>query len=229
MEMSVPSGPHKPTVDDSVAHRANRAQARHGMLVDCFRHVIADMSVLCLGAGDGAWCGELAKAGALQVVGVEAQASLIDKFHRVPMLGARERIEMRQADPVQFLQEQATAGARFDVVMMLDVLRDTAAIHQVFADLADLGPIMVLGDDLMARTDEPVLRLEARRGPMDSRAAPHLIPSRGAITQSAKAAGFDVDWTDWTQVPEDMRSGLSDYYRTGPVGRASFTLVAKDK
>lgn len=52
-----------------------------------------------------------------------------------------------------------------------------------------------------------------------------MIPSRGAITQAATANGFEVDWTDWTQLPPSLREGLSDYYRSGPIARASFTLI----
>ncbi|MBY5989352.1 class I SAM-dependent methyltransferase [Roseovarius atlanticus] len=213
------------TVEVTLRQRANRRQARYGMLFDCFRHVITDSSVLYLGAGDGRWCADLAQAGALQVVGVEAQDELIARFDGLPSIGARERVEMRRAAPLDFLQTAADMDKRFDLVVLMDVLRDVSDLHEVFEDIARLRPRMVMGDGVLATSAEPLLRLEPRRAAGATARAPHMIPSRGAITQAATANGFEVDWTDWTQLPPSLREGLSDYYRSGPIARASFTLI----
>ncbi len=213
------------TVEVTLRQRANRRQARYGMLFDCFRHVIIDSSVLYLGAGDGKWCADLAQAGALQVVGVEAQDELIARFDGLPSIGARERVEMRRAAPLDFLQTAADMDKRFDLVVLMDVLRDVSDLHEVFEDIARLRPRMVMGDGVLATSAEPLLRLEPRRAAGGTARAPHMIPSRGAITQAATANGFEVDWTDWTQLPPSLREGLSDYYRSGPIARASFTLI----
>ncbi|WP_420556312.1 class I SAM-dependent methyltransferase [Roseovarius sp.] len=213
------------TVEVTLRQRANRRQARYGMLFDCFRHVITDSSVLYLGAGDGRWCADLAQAGALQVVGVEAQDELIARFDGLPSIGARERVEMRRAAPLDFLQTAADMDKRFDLVVLMDVLRDVSDLHEVFEDIARLRPRMVMGDGVLATSAEPLLRLEPRRAAGGTARAPHMIPSRGAITQAATANGFEVDWTDWTQLPPSLREGLSDYYRSGPIARASFTLI----
>ncbi|MGK7755615.1 MULTISPECIES: class I SAM-dependent methyltransferase [unclassified Roseovarius] len=214
-------------VDDTLRQRANRRQARYGMLFDCFRHVITDSSVLYLGAGDGRWCADLAQAGALQVVGVEAQAELVARFDNLPAIGARERVEMRHAPPLDFLQNAADRDKRFELVVLMDVLRDVSDLHGIFADVAALRPRMVLGDGVMANTCDPILRLEPRRATGGTARPPHMIPSRGAITQAAEAAEFEVDWTDWTQLPQGLRDGLADYYRNGPISRSSFTLIAR--
>lgn len=215
-------------VEETLRQRANRRQARYGMMFDCFRHVITDSSVLYLGAGDGKWCADLAQAGALQVVGVEAQREMIDKFDNLPAIGARERVELRHAAPLDYLQTAADMGKRFELVVLMDVLRDVSDLHGIFADIATLRPRMVMGDGVVANSEEPVLRLEPRRATGGTARPPHMIPSRGAISQAATAAGFEVDWTDWTQLPPVLREGLSDYYRDGPVARASFTLIDKD-
>lgn len=215
-------------VEETLRQRANRRQARYGMMFDCFRHVITDSSVLYLGAGDGKWCADLAQAGALQVVGVEAQREMIDKFDNLPAIGARERVELRHAAPLDYLQTAADMGKRFELVVLMDVLRDVSDLHGIFADIATLRPRMVMGDGVVANSEEPVLRLEPRRATGGTARPPHMIPSRGAISQAATAAGFEVDWTDWTQLPLVLREGLSDYYRDGPVARASFTLIDKD-
>lgn len=215
-------------VEETLRQRANRRQARYGMMFDCFRHVITDSSVLYLGAGNGKWCADLAQAGALQVVGVEAQREMIDKFDDLPAIGARERVELRHAAPLDYLQTAADMGKRFELVVLMDVLRDVSDLHGIFADIATLRPRMVMGDGVVANSEEPVLRLEPRRATGGTARPPHMIPSRGAISQAATAAGFEVDWTDWTQLPPVLREGLSDYYRDGPVARASFTLIDKD-
>ena len=96
------------------------------------------------------------------------------------------------------------------------------------ADVAALRPRMVLGEGVVTNSCDPILRLEPRRATGGTARPPHMVPSRGAITQAAEAAGFEVDWTDWTQLPPGLRDGLADYYRTGPICRASFTLIGKD-
>lgn len=151
------------TVEVTLRQRANRRQARYGMLFDCFRHVITDSSVLYLGAGDGRWCADLAQAGALQVVGVEAQDELIARSDGLPSIGARERVEMRRAAPLDFLQTAADMDKRFDLVVLMDVLRDVSDLHEVFEDIARLRPRMVMGDGVLATSAEPLLRLEPRR------------------------------------------------------------------
>ncbi|MCR9113160.1 MAG: class I SAM-dependent methyltransferase [Rhodobacteraceae bacterium] len=208
---------------------ANRHQARHAMLVDSFRHVIADSTVLFLGAEDGRWCCDMAAAGALRVIGAEENADLVNAFLRLPGVGMRERIDMRVADPLMLLVDEVRAKAQHDVVVLFDVLEDEADLHAVLAQIAALSPLMVLGDGLFARTDVPLLRIEKHRGPVSGRERPRLIPSRGALSMAAEAAGFEVDWADWDMLPEHVRGGLSDYYQSGPMVRASFTLLPQDR
>jgi hypothetical protein len=204
---------------------ANRHQARHAMMIDSFRHVIADATVLVLGAEDGRWCCDMAAAGALHVVGIEENADLVAAFNRLPGLGMRERIEMRCDRPLEALDDEADGSRTHDVVALFDALEDVADLHTVFARIRLLRPLMVLGDGLFARTDVPLLRFERHRGPVASRRGVRLIPSRGAVTMAAQDAGFEVEWTDWDMLPEAARAGLSDYYQSGPLSRASFTLL----
>ena len=204
---------------------ANRHQARHAMLVDSFRHVIADATVLLLGAEDGRWCCDMAAAGALQVTGIEENADLVAAFRRLPGLGMRERIEMRSDTPMEALRDEVEEARTHDVVALFDVLEDVTDLHAVFARIRLLRPLLVLGDGLFARSEVPLLRYDRHRGPVAGRGRVRLIPSRGAVTMAAQDAGFEVDWTDWKMLPEDARGGLSDYYQSGPLSRATFTLL----
>jgi len=206
---------------------ANRAQARHAMLVDGFRHVIADSAVLLLGAGDGRWCYSFAAAGALRVVGVEPQAELVAQFGRQPDLGLRERIELRCADPVGEAVGEAAAERRHDVIALMDVLEGRADLDDLFRALAQLAPKLVIGDGLFAVTQEPVLLLDGARRPMPGHAGLRLVPSRGAIALLARRSGFDIDWIDWRAIAGEARSGISDYYQAGAQCRASFTVIPR--
>lgn len=215
-------------LDSDVNMMANRIQARHAMLVDMFRHVIADATVMLLGAEDGRWCYTFAAAGALQVVGVERSQDLVDRFSRLPDVGLRERIEMRHANPVDELQEDVKAGRTYDVVALFDVLDNVQDLHEVLHHIASLKPRLVIVDGLFAVTDDPVFVIERHRGPVRGGAKrQRLIPSRGAIALAAEDAGFDLDWLEWSQIPEEARLGLSDYYQSGSQRRFSLTLMPK--
>ena len=216
-------------LDSEVNLMANRVQARHAMLVDVFRHIIADSTVMLLGAEDGRWCYTFAAAGALQVVGVESSFDLVDRFSRLPDVGMRERIEMRYATPVEELYKDAEAGRTYDVVVLFDVLENISDLYELLHHIAAVSPRLVVIDGLFAITEKAVLMIERHRGPVpDGVNQQRLIPSRGAITLAAEDTGFAVDWVDWRQIPEDSRLGLSDYYQSGAQKRLSLILTPDD-
>jgi hypothetical protein len=210
---------------DDVTLAANRTQARHGMLVDGFRHVIADSTVLLLGAGDGRWCHAYAAAGALRVIGVEARRAEVARFGRLPEVGLRSRIEMRCADPQEALRAEAAAGERHDVIALFDMLEGCADLPGLLSMMARLRPRLVIVDGLFAVSEAPVLLMEHARRPVCGAPGLRLLPSRGAVALSARVAGFELDWIDWTMLEAQARLGLSDYFQSGAKCRASFTLV----
>jgi hypothetical protein len=217
-------------LDSDVNLMANRVQARHAMLVDVFRHIIADSTVMLLGAEDGRWCYTFAAAGALQVVGVEPSFDLVARFSRLPDVGMRERIEMRHASPIEELHEDAEAGRTYDVVVLFDVLENISDLYELLHHVAAVSPRLVVIDGLFAVTDEAIFMIERHRGPVqDGVKQQRLIPSRGAITRAAEDIGFAVDWVDWRQIPEDSRMGLSDYYQSGAQKRFSLVLTPDDE
>lgn len=203
----------------------NRAQARHALLVDAYRHAIADSTVMLVGAGDGAWCYALAAAGALQVVGIEAEAALVERFGRLPDVGLRERIDLRCADPVEEIRSEVRAGRQYDVVILLDLLELVADLHDLFGLIRELDPRLVVVDGRFVDTEEPILWIDRTREAVAGRARPALVPGRGAVAMVAYDTGFDLDWIDWSQLDPEVRQGLEDYYVAGPGMRASFTLT----
>lgn len=223
-----PDEDYSKAVSLSLEQSHSRHQTRHAMILDCFRHLIADSTVLCLGAGDGQWCRDLAMAGALHVLGVEEKPALVEAFRRTAGIGTTERIEMVVAASHGKLAELAAAGRQMDVVLGFDLFENTGDLTTIFTQLMQLRPRIVLCDGLIARIDDPVLRLQWVRTKAQDGAQMRLIPSPSAIEMVAQLIGFEVDWTDWSQLPEAARSGLGDYYRSGPVVRSSFTMIPKD-
>lgn len=216
-------------LDSDVNMMANRIQVRHAMLVDMFRHVIADSTVMLLGAEDGRWCYTFSAAGALQVVGVESSHDLVNRFLGFPDVGMRERIDMRYGSPIKELYKEAEAGRTYDVVALFDVIEKASDLYELFHHIAAVRPRLVVIDDLLAVTEEPVFLLERHRGPVHGGLKQQRsVPSRGAIALAAKDTGFDVDWLDWQRIPEDSRMGLSDYYQSGTKRRFSLVLIPSD-
>ena len=213
--------------DDDISMMANRMQARHAMLVDGFRHAIADAAVLLLGAEDGRWCYGFAAAGALQVVGVEPSADLVARFGRLPDVGLRERIDLRRAGVIEEMRSEAQADRSYDVIAFFDVLEGQADLLALLREAQALRPKLVIGDGLFAARDEAVLLLERVKRPVQGRVGLRAIPSRGAVALAAREAGFELDWIDWSMIEEEARLGLSDYFQSGPKCRASFVLTPR--
>lgn len=209
--------------DDTRGRRAaaNRFQARHALLLDGFRHVVSDSTVLVLGAGNGQWCYAYAAAGALNVIGIDGDQTLVDGFSDLPDIGLRERIEMRCSEPFVELDEEVRCLRQHDIVALLDVLSGQADLHWVFRQVAALAPRMVIVDDIFASSHEPILLLH---GPA-KQGLPPLLPSTGALEQVARETGFEVNPLDWNALEEEDRIGLADYYQTGRVRRASYALI----
>ena len=215
-------------MEDGLTMMANRTQARHALLVDAFRHAIADSTVMLVGAEDGAWCYALAAAGGLQVVGIEKNADQVERFMRLPDVGLRERIDMRCADPIEELRSEAEAGRQYDVIILFDVLGGITDLYQFFSLLIQLKPRLVIADGLFGCSEDAVFMIERPREALAGNGYPYLLPSRGAVAMVAYDMGFDLDWIDWNVLDEDVRLGLSDYYADGTKLRASFTLIPED-
>jgi hypothetical protein len=213
---------------DGPTMMANRTQARHALLVDAFRHAIADSTVMLVGAEDGAWCYALAAAGGLQVVGIEKNANQVERFMRLPDVGLRERIDMRCADPLAELRSEVKAGRQYDVIVLFDVLNGITDLYEFFSLLVELRPRLVIADGVFGCSEDPVFTIERPREALAGLGRPYLLPSRGAVAMVAYDMGFDLDWIDWNVLDDDVRLGLSDYYAEGAKVRASFTLMPED-
>lgn len=229
--MSIMGYGFKRQAGDDKTGAVNRVQARHALLVDAYRHAIADSTVMLVGAGagavdgDGAWCYALAAAGALQVVGIEPDAALVARFGRLPDVGLRERIDLRCADPIEEIRSEVRAARQYDVIILFDLLEGVADLYDLLGLIRELDPRLVVVDGRFVDSEEPILWIDRTREAVAGRARPALVPGRGAVAMVAYDTGFDLDWIDWSLLDPEVRLGLDDYYAKGAVLRASFTLT----
>lgn len=208
----------------------SRMHARHAMLIDAHRHVISDANVLQLGAGDGSWCFAFAAAGASQVIGIEEDASLVERFSDYPDVGMRERIELRCAKPLKALVAEINAGRQYEVVALFDLLSNVADLYHLFYLIQQLQPNMIILDGLFVIADSPILELvssDTPDGALDGQRRPRAVPSQCALDIIADALDYELEWVDWNSVPEDGRSGVPDYFTTKGRKRASCTMVPR--
>ncbi|PYC46737.1 class I SAM-dependent methyltransferase [Litorivita pollutaquae] len=215
---------------NSAMMMVNRMHARHRLLLDAYRDVIVDSNVLHLGAEDGRWCYAFASAGAARVVGVEQNAEPVSKFSRHPDIGLRERIDLRCADPMKELAAEVQAERRYDVVAMFDLLENVADLFLLFSHIRALAPRLVILDGVFLISDDPVLRMvnhPVPSGEGEGPLRPRAVPGPRALQVIAEALDYELEWVDWTQVPENQRVGLSDYFVTDGQKRASCTMVPR--
>jgi len=208
----------------------NRMHARHAMLIDSHRHIISNANVLHLGAQDGRWCYAFAAAGALQVVGVEEDPDLVEQFSRYPDVGMRERIDLRCANPIRELVAEINAERRYEVVALFDLLENVADLYHLFDLIRQLGPRIIILDGIFVISNTPILQLvndDTPDGAMDGQRRPRAVPSHCALDILADALDYELEWTDWSQVPEEGRSGIRDYYTTKGQVRASCTMIPR--
>ena len=145
-------------------------------------------------AGDGTWCYALAAAGALQVVGIESDAALVERFGRLPDVGLRERIDLRCADPVEEIRSEVRAGRQYDVIILFDLLEIVADLHDLFGLVRELDPRLVVVDGRFVDTEEPILWIDRTREAVAGRARPALVPGRGAVGMVGMRHPNRVQW-----------------------------------
>lgn len=210
-----------------------RMDRRHDQLIAPLGPVLQGARVLDLAAHDGRWSYAFAAAGARQVIGVEGRQELIDRFDKYPDDDARQRVRLVRADIFDYLDQAVAAEATFDVVAVLGIFYHIMDHARLLALIAKVQPRLVIIDSEFARRPGPVIALVRERTDVHLNAIPARagqnmrvkgVPSRAAMEIMAEDAGFRLEWIDWDDVPEGHRTGVADYFRAGPMRRASCIL-----
>lgn len=202
-----------------------RLNNRHRLLIDPFAPQIAGARVLDLGAHDGRWSCALARAGAAEVVGVEARRGLIDRFAAFPDTdGAATRVRPVCNDLFAELQARADAGECFDVVALFGIFYHVMDHFRLLGLVRRLSPQLVVIDSEFIEADNAVIQVlrEAVDNPLNAvtdvpgRVETVVgVPSRRATEFIAAAQGFDLVWLDHAMLLGDNREGMQDYFRNG--------------
>lgn len=218
------------------ARSIRRLNKRHQLLIEPYVDEIAGARVLDLGAHDGRWAYALARAGAAEVVGIEARQHLIDNFAKLPAVSWTRRVKLRQGDMFDVLEQMLETGEEFDLVAaygifyhIMDHLRLLKLIHL-------LGPKAIFIDSEFSLKSPALIDMVFERTEMKVNAAPQIpgqekaiigIPTQKAMVFMARALGYEVIWPGAEDVFGDDRAGVDDYFRT-EVKRRRFCILVPE-
>lgn len=204
------------------AKSISRMNARKIFLVDPFCNEINGARVLDLGAHDGRWSYAFARAGASQVVAVEERLENIHSFCDLPKDEYSKKIKIIKGDIFDRLEDFVAAGDKFDVVAAFGILYHIMDHFRLFLLIKKLNPSLILIDGEFIQADAPLIQLIRERtdklvnavASYDGQDATMVgVLSTGAISSMAEVLGYNIQWIDWSSLPEENRVGAMDYYR----------------
>lgn len=210
-----------------------RLNQRHSVFIEPLSKEIAGARVLDLAAHDGRWAYAFAGAGAREVVGIEGRPELIARFNEFPDAALRARVTLRQGDIFDSMQAARAAGERYDVVGVLGILYHVMDHFRLFRLVREFQPKLIIVDGDFAMVNNAMIQLmrESTGNVLNSIAqiegqerALIGIPSVRAMEMFADALGYEIEWLDWSHVPQAERGPLADYYRIKGKCRATCLL-----
>lgn len=215
-----------------------RLDIRHSFLIAPHTEILRGARVLDLGAHDGRWSYALAEAGAAQVVGIEARAELVARFRLFAASPAKDRVELRQGDLHDALEDLYRAGEHFDVVALLGILYHVMDHFSILRNALRLGARMILVDGDFMVGNNPYIQLVREDPSKDLNAAPQVpgqmtaikgIPSSSAMERMAEALGCDLVWLPWESLDPITRVTVGDYFTPTPQNTLRRSCVLRPK
>jgi hypothetical protein len=210
-----------------------RLNRRHAVFISPLASEIAGGRVLDLAAHDGRWAYAFAGAGAREVVGIEGRPELIARFDAFPDPALRARVTLRQGDIFDGMQAALDAGERYDVVGVLGILYHVMDHFRLFRMVREFQPKLIIVDGDFAMVNNAMIQLMRESTNNELNAIAQVegqqraligIPSVRAMEMFADALGYDIEWLDWSHVPQAERGPLADYYRAKGKCRATCLL-----
>jgi hypothetical protein len=209
-----------PYADDAWSVR--RLNTRHKMIMQPLVAEIAGKSVLDLAAHDGRWAHAFAAAGARAVLGIEGRAELVSRYASYPDADIKARVTLQTGDIFDGMAAEIAAGRQYDVIGVLGIFYHIMDHFRLLKQIRALRPELVIIDSefllvtgammVFARekVDKPLNAIAQFDGQQETMIG---IPSFAAMEVMADVLGFDLEWLDWTTLPEGMRGEVGDYYR----------------
>ncbi|SLN76022.1 class I SAM-dependent methyltransferase [Roseisalinus antarcticus] len=206
--------------DDATS--VDRLNKRHGMLIAPLRDEIAGARVLDLAAHDGRWSHAFAEAGAREVIAVEGRAELVARYAHFPDPELRQKVDLRQGDIFDALEEMVRKGETFDVVGVLGIFYHIMDHFRLLRLVTQLKPRVVIVDSEFSLRPGPTITLAKEKTEKHLNAIEQVdgqevavigIPSRAATALMAEVLGYQTEWLDWDRLKGPERKNLFDYYR----------------
>ena len=201
-----------------------RLAQRHRLLIDPFRPQIEGARILDLACHDGRWSYALARAGARDVIGVEARAELVERFEHFPDDDARSEITLVCNDLFNELEARAAVGERFDVVAIYGIFYHIMDHFRLLSLVRRMQPGLIIIDSEFIQADNAMIQvlMEEVSNPLnavtDVPGQTHTVvgvPSQRATEFMAGALGYDITWIDQALILGADRRGMHDYFRAG--------------
>jgi hypothetical protein len=200
-------------------HHPNRINARHQVLIEPHRALIAGARVLDIASHTGRWSFAALEAGARHVLGVEPRAELVATADETLRgYGA-------QASTYRFIvgdiHEEIRKLESIDVVFLFGFFYHTIHHALLLSEIRRLrARTLIIDTEIDADVEAPMIRLReddstSILSAVSDRGAEGTalvgLPSRAAVDQLLRSYGFTAHWLDWHAAGITDWAGLEDY------------------
>jgi SAM-dependent methyltransferase len=199
----------------------SRLNARWRAIIGWNAAILAGRRVIDLGCHDGRWSFAALKAGASNVIGIEARAHLAEKaaenfiHYGVPANAYR----IVTGDAIEALRGLQTGS--IDVLMCLGFFYHTLEHMRLLLEARRLGAEYVIIDTSISPAPEPIVALafestDDTRNSVDygligNKTALVGAPSKSGLLAMLDYAGYRADFFDWQNNAVDDWTDLPDY------------------
>lgn len=214
----------------------DRMNRRHRFLIEDNAAEFDGARVLDLAAHDGRWSYAMSAAGALSVVGIEGRRDLVEEFPQYPDADIRKKVELRVGDVFEGLDQAYKDKEVFDIVAVFGLFYHIMDHYRLLVAIKKLNPGLVIVDGTFATADWPMVHIIKEDTKNILNATPYFegqktvvkgVPTFMAMEKMAETLDYNIRWADWTELDEDDRAGVSDYFDTGKFRRGTCMLTPK--
>jgi hypothetical protein len=205
---------------ETVASRS-RLNARWRAIIGWNAAILAGRRVIDLGCHDGRWSFAALKAGASNVIGIEARAHLAEKaVENFTHYGVPANAHcIVTGDAIEVLRGLQTGS--IDVLMCLGFFYHTLEHMRLLLEARRLGAKYVIIDTSISPAQEPIVALafestEDTRNAVDygltgNKQALVGAPSKSGLLAMLDYAGYQAEFFDWQNNAVDDWTDLPDY------------------
>jgi len=220
----------------SVGSSPNRLNGRYRVLIEEHLPVIRGKAVLDLACHDGRWSFAAYKAGARHVIGIEARERLVHaaRANLREYCLLEDQVTIVQGDIYDVLS--AFEPGEIDTVLCLGFFYHTLHHMRLLHLLARLCACHVLIDTAITKSAVAAIRLRHEKAENEANAfAPGRedalvgVPSKAALEQMLRYAGFGFSFYDWHNGKQESWEGLEDYRERRRVSLLATNLAKAGK